>query len=371
MPQSRKRFRRRSGGMVSRKRRRVRSLRRFPRRTNRSSRRSHSRRGGRRSRRSSRIRTGFGINPACSFRKGRSYRPTTRAKIRSVMNSGLPIRFNSQGTLSCTAIENRSGYGFLSLFGIADLLTCANYGLNVPNISNTVTVPLQPITNTSDFVMARGKIIAHMKNNTTATVRVDVWECLARQYTPNAQGSLGTILQAGFGDLEIAAPASPPFVGPAATDPAVSPFINPRFSSYYKCQGHKTLNLLPGQTWHYSMARNSPWIVKGEKLRETNAFDYARRTVTLVIRIQGDIGYDTTANSVALSKAQLDIVYEEKYEYYWSPGWLSKPMVLYDGLPTTTNPVYTINAVTGRENETIVNSGGVGVTTTNTVSVVH
>jgi hypothetical protein len=370
MPQGRKRFRRRSGGMGSRKRRRTRSLRRFPRRTHKSARRSVSRRGaGRRG--SSRIRTGFGINPACSFRRGRSYRPTSRARIHSVMNSGLPIRYNSQGTLTVTAIENRAGYGFLSLFSIADLLTCANYGLNIPNITNTVTVPFQPINNTSDFVMARGKVVAHMKNNTTATVRVDVWECMSKSFTPNAQGSLGTILSAGFGDLEVVAPSSPPYVGPAATDPAVSPFINPRFASYYKCQKHKTLNLLPGQTWHYSMARNSPWIVHGEKLRETNAFDYGRRTTTLVIRAMGDIGYDFTANSVGLSKAQLDVVYEEKYEYYWSPGWVSKAMILYDGLPTTTNPIFSINAVTGQDNFTIGGTGGTVSTTTNPVSTVH
>lgn len=347
MPQSRKRFRRRSGGMVSRKRRRTRSLRRFPRRTHRVARRSLSRRRGvsRGRRLRTKVRTGYGITPWSRHRSGRSFRPSRFDKIRAGMALGVPLRWDVQTSGYIFSNENVGIYGHIDLGHVTDIVACESKCISYPYGANDTA--LLPVYKTSQWIMSNMSLMAHFKNDTTAVIRLQVWEVTAKLFTPNSETNFISILQNGFNDIGQPITPSAPNIAPSYYHPSTSPFQNPRFRSFYKQRNYINVNLMPGQRFDHTVECKSPWIVNGERLSNNDFFDYKGRTTYLLFRVQGDVGWDATNSSVVWSSAEVDFTYEKKYVFHYVPGWVSQTQMIYDGLQGSAENVENINPTTG------------------------
>lgn len=275
-------------------------------------------------------------------------------------------------------LENQCEYAELSFGSMSDLLSLQAQTGNVPasrfsGYTGFTFNPLEPDDTSGEYILAGMSVVIHLKNQTTNSVRLDLWEMNPKRFTSTVDFPTSVIadcVRNGFNDRFAVNSVSPPFHPYSYIYPAVWPTQNPSIMANYKLRRHKRITLLPGQTYHHSVAWRTPKLVNMTKVH-VNGYDYKGITRRILMRAIGDVAFDNTAGLVSYSKSTIDYCYEVKYCTYWSPGLVAKTGIIGDGQPATGNPTFAINPVTGNINNVITNVAGVGVTTTSAVTTVH
>lgn len=374
------RLRRRSGFV---RRRRLRSSRRrgsrFGRRIIRRPFRSHRRRFSRRSR-GGRLRTGFGVNPHSFAKYGRRIRISQRSRIRAAMRMSLPnVQIDNTGH-TIFAAQNSAEYNVVTWADPATLINLADFCGNVPlnNFTGAVPTagnPLTPNLNTGQFVLASVSASLHFKNQTTNGCRIDIWEMYPKQTMDTEYTSLITdVVRNGFTSRTLVNATSAPNSVINYIAPSAYPNMNPQLMAWFKLRKHKTVALLPGQTfhhtisWHRAMLINMSRVFSGQK-------SIKGITKHLLVRVLGDTAWDPTDAIACYSPARVDYNVETRYTTYWSPGLVAKTGLLTDNQSATNHLTFAINPVTGQENLGVTGSltGGTGTITSviGNVDTVH
>lgn len=294
--------------------------------------------------------------------------------MRAVMRMGTPIPIVFQNFGTQFSNENSVEYTLFTFAAQQNLTGLAQYVTNAPYPVTNNGPQATPLTGFGgEFILARISCQMHLKNQTTATIRLDTWEMTAKQFTSAADFPTSVItdcVRGGFADRALPTSVTAPYSALQYGSPATMPNMNPRLMSYYRLSRHKRIEILPGQTYHVNLVWAQPKLVNYERINNTG-YDYKGITKNFLVRQCGDVGYDLVAGISSYSKTRIDFTYEVRYTCYWSPGLIAKTGVLYDALTNTANATYSINPITGDENAVIANVGGVGVTQIASVSTVH
>lgn len=372
-------MRRRAG--FSRRRRLGRVKRRSGRISRRAFRRPHrlNRFRRRRTRRGGRIRTGFGITPFSKSRHGRNFLPSFRSRIRAVMRMSTPIMYAINSGGSQASNENSVEYTTFDFASPQDLYKIGNtISANFPNsrfsgYTGYTTNPLVVSNINGEYILGSMSVDLHLKNQTTNNVRLDFWEMYPKQFatTSDFASLITNCVRNGFNDRLLVNNVTAPDAATAYIYPCVWPQQNPKLMAFYKLARHKSITILPGQSFTYKLAWRSPKLVNMERVNNVNGIDYKGITRHLLMRQIGDVAWDVTSTSSAYSATRIDFAWTLKYSISVSTGLVAKMGLVTDNQPSTGNNTYTINPVTGNENLTITNVGGVGVSTIQPITTVH
>lgn len=288
------------------------------------------------------------------------------------MKLTFPCVYTEMNGHTISAAENLCEYNVVDYANPSKIIDLSHYTSNFTNTAFGTTLnPTVPATTNGAFILSRISSLLQFKNQSTGNVRIDVWELYPKQIIDAEYTSLiGMVRATAFGQLASAQTLSAPYFTPSYNQPSCYPNMNPLLSAWFHIRKHKRITLTPGQLYNHSVQWKTPRLVD---LTKVFGAQITMKGISkhLLIRVVGDVGWDSTAGATAYSQCRVDYMETTRYYTHATLGLSQKTGLTLNNLTNANNPVFNINAISGTENLAITNVAGVGVSTVEPVTTVH